>query len=67
MNIGHRPTFDGHHTTLEVHILDFDGDLYGQTITVSFLQRLRDERHFDSPADLIHQMKQDVAGISLPL
>ena len=67
MNIGHRPTFDGHRTTLEVHILDFDGDLYGQTITVSFLQRLRDERHFDSPADLIQQMKQDVAGISLPL
>lgn len=67
MNIGHRPTFDGHRTTLEVHILDFDGDLYGQTITVSFLQRLRDERHFDSPADLIRQMQQDVAGISLPL
>lgn len=67
MNIGHRPTFNGHRTTLEVHILDFDGDLYGQTITVSFLQRLRDERHFDSPADLIQQMKQDVAGISLPL
>ena len=67
MNIGHRPTFDGHRTTLEVHILDFDGDLYGQTITVSFLQRLRDERHFDSPADLIQQMQQDVAGISLPL
>lgn len=67
MNIGHRPTFDGHRTTLEVHILDFDGDLYGQTITVSFLQRLRNERHFDSPADLIQQMKQDVAGISLPL
>ena len=63
MNIGHRPTFDGHRTTLEVHILDFDGDLYGQAITVSFLQRLRDERHFNSPADLIHQMQQDVAGV----
>ena len=59
MNIGMRPTFDGHHQTLEVNILGFDGDLYGQTVEVTFVERLRDERKFDSPEALAAQLEQD--------
>ena len=59
MNIGMRPTFDGHHQTLEVNILGFDGNLYGQTIQVTFVERLRDERKFDSPEALAAQLERD--------
>ena len=59
MNIGTRPTFDGHQQTLEVNIFDFDDDLYGREISVSFVQRLRDEKYFDSPEALIHQLRID--------
>lgn len=59
MNIGMRPTFDGHHQTLEVNILGFDGDLYGQMVQVTFVERLRDERKFDSPEALTAQLEQD--------
>ena len=59
MNIGTRPTFDGNHQTLEVNIFDFDGDLYGSQISVSFVERLRDEQHFDSPEVLAQQLQID--------
>ena len=59
MNIGMRPTFDGHRQTLEVNILSFNGDLYGQTVQVTFVERLRDERKFDSPEALAAQLEQD--------
>lgn len=59
MNIGMRPTFDGHRQTLEVNILGFDGDLYGQMVQVTFVERLRDERKFDSPEALAAQLEQD--------
>ena len=59
MNIGMRPTFDGHRQTLEVNILGFDGNLYGQTVQVAFVERLRDERKFDSPEALAAQLEQD--------
>lgn len=58
-NIGMRPTFDGHRRTIETHILDFTGNLYGQTITVYFIDRLRNEQHFASPEDLARQMADD--------
>ena len=61
MNIGTRPTFDGNSRTLEVNIIDFDGDLYGQTITIDFVARLREERHFDSPEALVAQLHKDKA------
>jgi len=61
MNIGSRPTFGGHHVTLEAHIPGFQGDLYGQPIAVDFLHRLRDERHFDTAEALISQMHDDIA------
>lgn len=59
MNIGNRPTFHGNRQTLEVNIFDFDGDLYGQRVNVSFVKRLREERYFDSPEALASQLKTD--------
>jgi riboflavin kinase/FMN adenylyltransferase len=59
MNIGTRPTFDGNKRTLEVNLLDFNGDLYGETITITFVARLREERRFESPEALILQLKAD--------
>jgi riboflavin kinase/FMN adenylyltransferase len=59
MNIGRRPTFDGMNVTVEVHLLAFEGDLYGKTLRVEFLQRLRDEQRFSSPDDLAVQLAKD--------
>lgn len=59
MNIGTRPTFGEHLQTLEVHVLDYEGYLYGQSIKVEFIRRLREERHFDKPEALIEQLKKD--------
>ncbi len=62
-NIGIRPTFDGDSSppqTVEAHILDFDGDLYGEEIEVQFLRRLRDERRFAGIQDLLGQIHQDI-------
>lgn len=59
MNIGTRPTFEGKGQTLEVNILDFDGDLYGQEVDIAFVARLREERRFDSPEALVAQLQED--------
>ncbi|WP_419168922.1 bifunctional riboflavin kinase/FAD synthetase [Halobacteriovorax sp.] len=60
-NIGHNPTFtDGMGVFVETHILDFDNDIYGNEIEVSFIKRLRDEKKFDSVNDLIEQINLDV-------
>ena len=59
MNIGHRPTFDGHHQTIEIHILDFSGDLYGQTLSVELVALLRPEQRFANEADLKAQLQAD--------
>ena len=61
MNIGIRPTFDGTTQTLEVHILDKVGDVYGRDLTVEFVSRLRSERRFDSREALVEQLKADRA------
>lgn len=59
MNIGRRPTFDEMDVTVEVHLLDFDGDLYGERLSVQFLQRLRDEQKFESAEALAVQLSED--------
>ena len=59
MNIGTRPTFNGHHQTLEVHLFHFAQDLYNQQLTVSFVSRLREERRFDSSEALKAQLQKD--------
>ena len=59
-NIGYSPTFDDHLFTVEVHILDFDCNIYGQSIRVNFIQRIRDELKFSSISELSEQIKRDV-------
>ena len=59
MNIGWRPTFEGHRRTLEVHLLDFTGDVYGRRLGVEFVERLRGERQFESAEELTRQMGLD--------
>lgn len=59
MNIGCRPTFDGETTTLEVHIIGYEGDLYGSEISVNFVKRLRSERKFASEQELMRQLQSD--------
>ncbi len=59
-SIGVRPTFNGVGRTLEVHLLDFDGDLYGRRCEVEFVERLRPEERFESVEDLVRQIQQDI-------
>lgn len=59
-NIGYSPTFDDHELTVEVHILDFDRDLYGKEIRVNFIQRIRDEIKFSNIESLSRQITKDV-------
>ena len=58
-NIGSRPTVGGHHITIEPHLLGFDGDLYGKTLTLEFHKFLRPEQKFDSLDDLKAQIQKD--------
>jgi riboflavin kinase/FMN adenylyltransferase len=61
VSLGTRPTINGTEPLLEVHVFDFDGDLYGQYLDVDFLHRLRDERRFESLDHLVEQMHRDAA------
>ena len=58
-NIGLRPTVGGSSTTIETHILDFDEDIYGLPLRITFLRRLRDEVHFPSLEALKEQLEKD--------
>jgi riboflavin kinase / FMN adenylyltransferase len=59
-NIGVKPTFGGTEVTIEVHLIDFSGDLYDRPVRVQFLERLRSEQRFASVADLAAQIQRDV-------
>ena len=60
LNIGYRPTLNnGRERSIEVHILDFEGDLYGKSIKVEFAHRLRDERTFSNLGELTEQLRKD--------
>ncbi|NQT78110.1 MAG: bifunctional riboflavin kinase/FAD synthetase [Bacteroidetes bacterium] len=58
-NIGHRPTINNGDLTIEVHIFDFDEEIYGETITIYFVDRIRDEEKFESLDALRQQLIQD--------
>lgn len=60
-NIGSRPTVGGHRVTIEPHLLDFEGDLYGEQLTLAFYRYLRPEQNFDSLEELKAQIKKDRA------
>ena len=61
VSIGTNPTFGGHDRTIEPFILDFDGNLYGSTLRLEFVRRLRDQVKFDSVDALLEQIDRDVA------
>jgi riboflavin kinase/FMN adenylyltransferase len=58
-NIGYSPTFDDHLYTLEVHLLDFSGDIYGEKMRVNFIDRIRDEVKFENFDQLTEQINKD--------
>ena len=60
LSIGYRPTFGGDRLAIEVFLLDFDGDLYGAQLEVSFVARLRDEQKYESAAELAEAIARDV-------
>jgi riboflavin kinase/FMN adenylyltransferase len=59
MNIGINPTVNGENLSIEVHFLDFDTDLYDNKITISILDRIREEQKFESVALLKLQLEKD--------
>jgi riboflavin kinase/FMN adenylyltransferase len=64
VNVGVRPTFEsGRGLLVESYLLDFADDLYGETLRVAFVERLRGERRFDSVDALVDQMRQDVEQV----
>jgi riboflavin kinase/FMN adenylyltransferase len=61
VNVGTRPTFETELGLLiEAHLIDREEDLYGRTMRIAFVERLRDEERFDGAAALIEQMRRDV-------
>jgi riboflavin kinase/FMN adenylyltransferase len=59
-NIGTRPTFEGQGVSVEVHLLDFEGDLYDRRLRVTLHRRLRGERRFDTVEELRRQIAGDI-------
>jgi riboflavin kinase/FMN adenylyltransferase len=59
-NVGPNPTFGEHARKVEVHLIDFNGDLYGQELSIDFIERLRETRPFRGVDDLLAQMRIDV-------
>ncbi|MHB8858676.1 MAG: bifunctional riboflavin kinase/FAD synthetase [Thermoleophilia bacterium] len=68
VNVGQNPTFcstdedSEERMRIEAHILDFDRNLYGFNVRIDFLERLRDEKKFDGPEQLVAQIKKDIAA-----
>jgi riboflavin kinase/FMN adenylyltransferase len=60
LHLGPRPTFEGSPPTIELHVMDFDGDLYGEEVRVDFVRYLREIRPFATVAALVDQMRADV-------
>jgi riboflavin kinase/FMN adenylyltransferase len=63
VSVGTPPTFPGAHDSLEAHILGLDCDLYGQTLTIGFTSRLRDQVRFGSAEELTDAMKRDIERV----
>ena len=60
LNIGTNPTFPEKEFSLEVHILDFDRDIYGSNIEIVFVDKIREEKKFETPELLVEQIKEDI-------
>ena len=61
-NLGTRPTVNGSEKLLEVHLFDFDEDIYGRHVSVEFVHKLRDEQHFESLEVLKEQIARDAVA-----
>ena len=61
LNIGIRPTFDGTKFQVESHLFDFDEDVYGETIEIFFIEKIRNERKFSDIQTLVQQIHRDIA------
>ncbi len=61
LNIGFNPTFADKKRSIEVHIFDFHEDIYGESLEILFIERIRDEVRFESPEKLIAQIDRDIA------
>ena len=61
LNIGIRPTFDGTKFQVESHLFDFDEDIYGETIEIFFIEKIRNERKFSDIQTLVQQIHRDIA------
>jgi riboflavin kinase/FMN adenylyltransferase len=59
-NVGYNPTFGQNPLSVEVHILDFARDIYGEEIQLIFFERIRDEETFEDPDSLVRQMRNDI-------
>jgi riboflavin kinase/FMN adenylyltransferase len=60
LNIGYNPTFSDNERSIEVYILDFSGNIYGERLRVFFIDRIRDEIKFDTPEQLVGQIRKDI-------
>jgi riboflavin kinase/FMN adenylyltransferase len=60
LNLGRNPTFCVAGSFIEVHLLDFEGDIYGEALRVYFVERLRDEKCFDGPESLMDAIQEDI-------
>ncbi len=61
--IGVQPTFKDNYFSIEVHLMDFEGTLYGKELEVFILEKIRDEKRFNSIEELVEQMKQDEISV----
>ena len=61
LNIGYNPTFGNNDLTVEGHLFNFQGDIYGKKVTIFFVERLRDEMKFSGPEELTVQIQRDIA------
>lgn len=63
ISIGQTPTFGGTERRVEAHLLDYTGDLYGESVLLGFERRLREQSAFDSPETLVEQLRRDVDAV----
>ena len=63
VSIGHNPTFGIEQLSVEAYVLDFDGDIYDQTIQLEFARWIRGQEKFDSPDALAHQIREDIEQV----
>jgi riboflavin kinase/FMN adenylyltransferase len=63
LSIGYNPTFEGMEQTIEVHIVNYDGDIYGETITLEFVEYIRDEVKYDTIPELVAAIDADKVKI----